>query len=100
VPTIGDCFVQPINQHAFVVGLAAFDFKAKVSALGGQPRDDIGQCVIAVYFGLTRAEQVEIGAIEDQNFAQSHEYLPEAARGRSACHSRAQRTGKLKGVRS
>jgi hypothetical protein len=58
-----------------MVGLAAFHLQPQRRALRGQPRGDIGQRIIAIDFRLARAEQVEVGSIEDQNFAQRHDQV-------------------------
>lgn len=57
--------VQPVDQHAFVVGLAAFDAQAKVRRLRCQPCMNVIERVIAINFRFARAEQVEIGAGQD-----------------------------------
>jgi len=63
-------FVQPVNQHAFVIGLAAFHLQAQRMPLPDQPRFDIGQGIVAVNLWLARAEQVQVRAVEDKDFAQ------------------------------
>src|SRR3546814_13079952 len=59
--------VQPVDQHALVVRLAAIDAQAERDRLVGEPRVNVVQRVMAVYLRLARAEQVEIGARQDED---------------------------------
>lgn len=60
-------FVQPINEVAFVVGLAQIDFEPHVGGLILQRGGDAVERVMAIYFRFTTAKQVEVGAIEHEN---------------------------------
>src|SRR3546814_16477597 len=59
--------VQPVDQHALVVRLAAIDAQAERDRLVGEPRVNVVQRVMAVYLRLARAGQVEIGARQDED---------------------------------
>ncbi len=58
-------FLDPVDQFAFDVRLAEHDVEAE--ALGGRAAKllDVGERGAAVFLRLARAEQVQIGAVED-----------------------------------
>ncbi|MDT4885345.1 hypothetical protein FQZ97_1215700 [compost metagenome] len=51
-----------------MVRLAAFDRHAELGTRFMAQALHIGERVAAVLFGLARAEQVEVGAVEDEDF--------------------------------
>ncbi len=57
--------LNPVNQFAFRIGLAKSDLCVWRSIL--HTLVDILQRLIAIYLRLTRAEQVEIWAVQDKN---------------------------------
>src|SRR5690606_10103288 len=57
--------VQPVDQMALMVRLAHVDPDAQRLRLVLQPRRDVVERVPAVNLRLARAEQVEVGPIED-----------------------------------
>ena len=68
--------VQPIDQMAFMVGLAEINIEAQCLRLIVQPPGNIVERVGPVNLWLTRAEQIEIGSVEDENDgAISQEFL-------------------------
>lgn len=60
-------FVQGINQRAFVIGLKCPHFEAERFAFGFERGVNIGQRRRAIHLRLARAEQVEVGAVEDED---------------------------------
>ena len=58
--------VHPVDQHAFVVALAEVCRQAELARLCRAGCVDLGQGGGAVNVGLARAEQVEVGAVEDE----------------------------------
>ena len=59
--------VYPVDEHTFVVALAEICRKAIGKAGAFAQVLYIGQCLRPVYLGLARAQQIEIGAIEDHD---------------------------------
>src|SRR5471032_1170269 len=59
--------VDPVEQFAFVVSLAEFDFQPEFFRASPTQGGDVGQGFMAVGGGLAGAEQVEIGAVEHQH---------------------------------
>ncbi len=59
--------VQPIDQMAFMVGLAKINVKTLRLRLIVQPSGNIIERVGAVNLWLPRAEQIEVGSVEDEN---------------------------------
>src|SRR5690606_28049954 len=57
--------VQPVDEYAFMVRLAAFERKAELFRLRLEAGVNVIERLMAVNLGLARAEQVEIGAGED-----------------------------------
>lgn len=60
-------FVQPVDQCAFVVRLAAIDAQTQCRGTLGEPLVDVLQRVMPIDFGLARAQQVEIWARKDKD---------------------------------
>ena len=67
--------VNPVEQFAFVVGLAEFDFQPELFGAATTQGGDIGQGLMAVGGGLAGAEQVEVGAVEHQHDRRHGMYL-------------------------
>jgi hypothetical protein len=59
-------FVDPVHQLAFVVALAEVQLQPVRGAGFFAQLLDVGQRGRAVHGGLARAEQVEVGAVEDE----------------------------------
>lgn len=59
--------VDPVEQFAFVVGLAKFDFQPELFGTAATQRGDISQGFMAVGGELAGTEQVEVGAVEHQH---------------------------------
>jgi hypothetical protein len=59
--------VQPIDQMALMVGLAEIDVKTERLRLIVQPSGDIVERIGPINLRLSRAEQIEIGPIEDED---------------------------------
>ncbi len=59
--------VQPVDQYAFMIGLTEVDDEADLARLLFQHCGNIGQGGRTVNLWLTRAEQVEVGAVEDED---------------------------------
>jgi len=55
--------VDPVQQFAFVVGLAEFDFKPQLFGAAAAQGSDVGQGFMAVGGGFAGAEQVEVGPL-------------------------------------
>ena len=64
--TTGLCLMQPVDQHALMIGLAQIDGKPQSHCLLFQHHADIVERLRPVNLWLTRAEEVEIGAVEDK----------------------------------
>ena len=66
---LGMGFLQPVDQMAFMVGLAEIDLH--MGAIGRilHPPGNVVQRVIAVNVRLARAEHVEIGSVQHIDFA-------------------------------
>ncbi|MCY1378972.1 hypothetical protein D9M69_666510 [compost metagenome] len=60
-------FVDLVQQRAFPVALQAFHFVADLLAMRLAERLHVGQGGVPVLRGLARAEQVEVGAVEDED---------------------------------
>lgn len=58
-------FVQPIDQLPFMIRLMAGEPHAEAVGLGGEPCIDVVKRLRTINFGLTRSQQVEVGAVED-----------------------------------
>lgn len=59
--------VQPVDEMAFVVGLAQVYAQAKGQGLVGEGIRDAVEGVMAVDLRLAGAEQVEVGAVQDHD---------------------------------
>ena len=59
--------VQPIDQMAFMVGLAEINVKAQCLRLIVQPSGNIVQRVGPVNLWLSCPQQVEVGSVKDEN---------------------------------
>ncbi|MNV67036.1 hypothetical protein D3C71_1598190 [compost metagenome] len=77
--------VNPVHQRAFVVALVKAQRKTMALARIGAQLFDIGQRGRAIHSGLARAQQVQVGAIQDKNGFFLHRHA--ALRGRCACHA-------------
>src|SRR3546814_1934306 len=60
-------FVQPVDQHALVVRLAAVDAEAEAGRLFREARMNLVQRIVAVDLRLAGAEEIEVGAGEDED---------------------------------
>jgi hypothetical protein len=60
-------FVQPINQMAFMVGLAEINVEPQGLCLIVQPPSNIVERIGAINLRLARAEQVEVRSVKDKN---------------------------------
>ena len=59
--------VQPIDQHAFVIGLAKVDLEAELARASRPASPRYRRGYGAVNLRLARAEQVEVGAVQDED---------------------------------
>jgi len=64
---IGARGVQPVDDLALVVALEGVQAEPGRGRLGAQPVLDLGQRGAAIDLGLTSAESVQIGAVDDQH---------------------------------
>lgn len=62
---LGLCLMQPVDQMAFMVGLAKIDLQPQFLRLVIEAPGDIVERIGPVNFRFAHTEQVEIGAIED-----------------------------------
>ena len=63
----GTGLVDPVDQLAFVVRLKCLDLQPQLGSPGADPILELGQGGVSIDMGLAHAEQVEVGAIEDEN---------------------------------
>jgi hypothetical protein len=61
-------FVNPVNQLAFMVALPKVELQAVRLRSALTQRLHIGQRLRAIHSRLTRTEQIQIGAIQNQEF--------------------------------
>jgi hypothetical protein len=59
--------LDPVDQLAFVIGLAKINLQVEGGRAREAARFDIGQGVMAVYRRLANPEQVQIGAVEHED---------------------------------
>ena len=55
------------HNLALAVGLKTFDSEPEFVREGGQPAVDIGERSASVHLGFTRAEQIQVRSVHDQN---------------------------------
>lgn len=59
--------VDPVDQFAFVVGLAEFNLQAQIAGAGPAAISEVAKRFATVLVRLAGAEQIEIGAVEHEN---------------------------------
>lgn len=60
-------FVDAVDNGAFMVGLEVVHCEAEALALGFGCGDDVGERCAAVNGGLARAEEVQVGAVDEED---------------------------------
>ena len=78
---VGTGGLDAVDQRAFVVALEMVEGSPMPAGQVGQPGIDVGQRGVAVDLGLTGAQQVQVGAMNDQEAIFVARYVQD--RGRS-----------------
>ena len=60
-------FVQPVDQHAFMIALAKVNNEAEAFAHGFAIGFDILECLAAIDAWLALAKGIQIGSVQDEN---------------------------------
>lgn len=61
------CLVNPADQLALAIALSKINGQVQLCSHSAAQRLDVGEGVVAVDLRLARAQQVEIGAVENEN---------------------------------
>jgi thiazole synthase len=67
--TRGLRLMQPVDQMAFVVGLTKIDDRARFLRAVIKPTGNIVKGIVAIDVGLSRSQQIEVGAVQNKDDA-------------------------------
>ena len=65
---VAACGLDPVDQGVLGIGLERLQCVPGLGCARGQAGVDVGQGRVAIDFRLATAEQVEVGAMQDQQF--------------------------------